>query len=211
MKDRLVTAIADLEEEEAIRLVKAMLDEGMDPNIILDASRDGMKIIGDRYEAKEYFLPELIVSGELLKEVGALIKPKLREQAGGGKPAGTVLLGTVAGDIHDLGKDVVSFMLDVNNFEVHDLGVDVPSQVFVKKVGELKPDILGMSGFLTLAYDQMKKVVTELKEAGLRNEVKIMIGGAVMDDQSAKYIGADAYGADASAAVKLAKAWMGGK
>ncbi len=207
MKQRLVNAISDMQEEEAIRLVKEMLDAGTDPQVILDASREAMAIVGNRYERKEYFLPELIIAGDLLKEIGALVKPRLKAK-GAGKAAGKVLLGTVAGDIHDIGKDVVGFMLDVNNFEVRDIGVDVPSDVFVKNIKEFQPDVVGMSGFLTQAFDQMKHTVEAIQKAGLRGKVKIMIGGAIMDATVAQYVGADAYGADASAAVKLATGWV---
>lgn len=207
MKQRLVNAISDMQEEEAIRLVKEMLDAGTDPQVILDASREAMAIVGNRYERKEYFLPELIIAGDLLKEIGALVKPRLKAK-GAGKVAGKVLLGTVAGDIHDIGKDVVGFMLDVNNFEVRDIGVDVPSEVFVKNIKEFQPDVVGMSGFLTQAFDQMKHTVEAIQKAGLRGKVKIMIGGAIMDATVAQYVGADAYGADASAAVKLATGWV---
>jgi 5-methyltetrahydrofolate--homocysteine methyltransferase len=169
-----------------------------------------MAIVGQRYEEKDYFLPELIIAGDMLKAIGDMVKPKLRAQAAHSKPLGKVVLGTVAGDIHDLGKDVVGFMLDVSNFEVHDLGVDVAAEKFVQAIQEIKPEVVGLSGFLTLAFDQMKLTVEAIKEAGLRDSVKIMIGGAIMDDSSAKYVGADAYGADATAAVKLAKSWTGG-
>ncbi|MGA2766215.1 MAG: cobalamin-dependent protein [Spirochaetia bacterium] len=207
MKQRLVNAISDMQEEEAIKLVKEMLDAGTDPQLILDASREAMAIVGNRYERKEYFLPELIIAGDLLKEIGALVKPRLKAK-GAGKVAGKVLLGTVAGDIHDIGKDVVGFMLDVNNFEVRDIGVDVPADVFVKNIKEFQPDVVGMSGFLTQAFDQMKHTVEAIRKAGLRGKVKIMIGGAIMDATVAQYVGADAYGADASAAVKLATGWV---
>ena len=211
MKEKLVTLIADMEEEEAIKLAQEMIDSGEDPNVVLDAGREAMTIVGQRYEEKEYFLPELIIAGDMLKAIGDIVKPKLAEQRAGSPAAGTVVIGTVAGDIHDLGKDVVSFMLDVNHFEVHDLGVDVPAETFVQKVAEIKPQVVGMSGFLTMAYEQMKKTVDALNEAGLRDGVKIMIGGAIMDDAAAKFIGADAYGADASAAVRLCQDWTGGK
>ena len=211
MKEQLVTLIADMEEDEAIKLAQEMIDSGVDPNIVLDAGREAMTIVGQRYEEKEYFLPELIIAGDMLKAIGDIVKPKLAEQRAGTPPAGKVVIGTVAGDIHDLGKDVVSFMLDVNHFEVHDLGVDVPAETFVQKVAELKPQVVGLSGFLTMAYEQMKKTVDALKEAGLRDGVKVMIGGAIMDDAAARFIGADAYGADASAAVRLCQDWTGGK
>ena len=207
MKERLVNAISDMQEEEAIRLVKEMLDAGTDPQVILDASREAMTIVGNRYERKEYFLPELIIAGDLLKEIGSLVKPMLKGK-GSGKSIGKVLLGTVAGDIHDIGKDVVGFMLDVNNFEVKDIGVDVPAEVFVRTIREFQPDVVGLSGFLTQAFDEMKRTVAAIREAGLRGKVKIMIGGAIMDSSVAQYVGADAYGADATAAVKLATSWV---
>ena len=170
-----------------------------------------MAIVGDRFETREYFLPELIIAGEMLKAIGDLVKPKLQADTPQAKPLGKVVIGTVAGDIHDIGKDIVSFMLDVNNFEVHDLGVDVPSEKFVEAIEEVKPEVVGMSGFLTLAFDQMRVTVEAIKEAGLRDSVKIMIGGSMMDESAAQYIGADAYGTDATAAVKLAKSWTGGE
>jgi methanogenic corrinoid protein MtbC1 len=210
MKEQLINTIADMQEDEALKLAQQMLDSGEDPAEILDAGKEAMKIVGDRYDHKEYFLPELIVGGEILKEIGDIVKPKLKSQAGGGKPMGTVVMGTIEGDIHDIGKDVVGFMLDVNSFVVHDLGVDVPAAKFVEAIHEFNPDIVGMSGFLTLAFDQMKTTVDAIREAGLRDRVKIMIGGAPMDDAAAIYVGADAFGADATAAVKLAKDWMGG-
>lgn len=208
MKENLVDAIADMREEEAIQLVKEMLDAGEDPFIILEACREAMAIVGDLFEKKEYFLPELIIAGDMLKEIGDLVKPKLQGEGTKAEPVGKVVLGTVAGDIHDIGKDIVAFMLDVNNIEVHDLGVDVPPDKFVEKVKEIKPEVVAMSGLLTLAFDQMKITVEALAEAGLRDSVKIMIGGAAMNEDAATYIGADAYGADATAAVKLAQGWM---
>jgi methanogenic corrinoid protein MtbC1 len=207
MKEQFVKAVSDMQEEEAVRLAKAMLDSGTDPQVILDASREAMTIVGSRYEHNEYFLPELIMAGDLMKKIAALVKPKLETQASG-VPKGKVLIGTVAGDIHDIGKDVVCFMLDVNNFEVTDLGVDVPADVFVQKIKEIKPNVVGLSGFLTRAFDQMKLTVAAIQDAGLRGTVKIMIGGAIMDPSVAQYVGADAYGADAVAAVRLAKGWV---
>lgn len=212
MKEELVTAIADMQEEEALRLTQELLDTGQDPMVALDACREAMAIVGERYDQKEYFLPELIIAGDMLKTIGDLVKPKLKEQqaANSESISGKVVIGTVAGDIHDLGKDVVSFMLEVNQFEVHDLGIDVPAEKFVEAIKETQPNVVGLSGFLTMGFDQMRVTVEAIKEAGLRDKVKIMIGGAIMDDDAAQYIGADAYGADASAAVKLAKSWTGG-
>ncbi|MEI6385390.1 MAG: cobalamin-dependent protein [Spirochaetota bacterium] len=208
MKESLIKAIADMEEEEAMKIARKMLDSGVDPWLILDYSKEAMEVVGARYEKKEYFLPELIIAGDLLKEIGVLLKPSLKARATTSKAQGKVLIGTVAGDIHDIGKDVVSFMLDVNNFEVLDIGIDVPAETFVQKIKEFKPDVVGLSGFLTQAFDQMKVTVEAIKAAGLRDKVKIMIGGAIMDTKVSTYVGADAFGADASAAVKLVKAWL---
>jgi methanogenic corrinoid protein MtbC1 len=211
MKEKLVTAIADMKEEAAMSLARAMLDKGEDPQAILDAGSKAMTFIGNRYDAGEYFLPELILAGDMMKQLGDLVKPKLGGKAAQTKPLGKVVIGTVAGDIHDIGKDVVAFMLDVNNFEVHDLGADVSRETFAKKITEVKPDVVGMSGFLTLAFDQMKLTVEAIREAGMREKVKIMIGGSIMNEEAAEYAGADAYGADAMTAVKLTKSWTGGK
>jgi methanogenic corrinoid protein MtbC1 len=207
MKDKLVAAIADMQEEEALRLAREMLEGGADPQLILDASREAMSVVGARYERKEYFLPELIIAGDLLKAIGALVKPKLKAEARGAT-IGKVLMGTVAGDIHDIGKDIVCFMLDVSNFEVKDLGVDVPAETFVEQIRQFKPGVVGLSGFLTQAFDEMKVTVDAIRTSGLRDAVKIMIGGAIMDASVATYVGADAYGPNATTAVKLARDWL---
>jgi 5-methyltetrahydrofolate--homocysteine methyltransferase len=198
MKDQLVNAIQE------------MLDAGENPQVILDACREAMAIVGERYEQREYFLPELVVAGEMLEQIGELVKPRLEGEAVQAEPVGKIVLGTVAGDIHDIGKDIVAFMLEVNNYQVFNLGVDVPAQTFVEKLKEVDADILALSGFLTLAFDQMKLTVKAVQEAGLRDEVKIMIGGAPMDEAVVEYIGADAFGPDAAAAVRLANDWIGG-
>ena len=207
MSGELTKAIAELEENEALRLTREKLDSGEDPQLILEESRKGMEIIGKRFSDGTYFLPELIYSAEILKEITEIVKPKLKgeEQT---KRLGKCIIGTVAGDIHDIGKDIVVFMLDVNGFEVYDLGVDVPPQTFVEKIKETGAPIVGLSGFLTLAFDSMKETVDAIKAAGLRDKVNIMIGGGQMDEEIRKYAGADAYGLDAMAAVSLAKTWL---
>jgi len=210
MKERLVEAIADVREDEALRQAKELLESSADPQTALAACREAMAIVGKRYEEGEYFLPHLIIAGDIMKGIGELAKPYLRTSGSQGPSMGRVVIGTVAGDIHDLGKDVVTFMLEGSDFEVRDLGVDVPVERFVEAVREFRPRILGMSGFLTLAFDQMKSTVEALRAAGLRDGVKIMIGGAPMDDAAARYVGADAYGRDATAAVKLAMGWVEG-
>jgi methanogenic corrinoid protein MtbC1 len=203
-----VNLLADLKEDEVINLTKKRIDSGEDVMKILEDARKGMEIVGDRFAGGEYFLPELVFSGELLKQITALVKPHLTG-ATQTKRIGKVVLGTVAGDIHDIGLNIVDFMLDVNGFEVFNLGVDVPADKFVEKVKETSAPIVGLSGFLTPAFDAMKETVEAIEKAGLREKVKVMIGGGQMDDEVKKYAKADAFGKDAMAAVSLAKNWIG--
>ena len=207
MSGELTNAIANLEENEALRLTREKLDSGEEPQLILEESRNGMEIIGKRFSDGTYFLPELIYSAEILKEITEIVKPKLQGEVQTAR-LGKCIIGTVTGDIHDIGKDIVVFMLDVNGFEVYDLGVDVAPQMFADKIKETGASIVGLSGFLTLAFDSMKETVDVIQAAGLRDKVKIMIGGGQMDEEIRKYAGADAYGQDAMTAVALAKTWI---
>ena len=209
MAENLANTLANLKEEEALQIAEQRLNAGEDPLTILDDARLGMEIVGKRFETREYFVPELVYSGEILKEITNMVKPKLTKE-GEVKRLGKIVIGTVAGDIHDIGKDIVTFMLDINGFEVYDLGVDIPAQMFVDKINETDARIVGLSGFLTLAFDAMKETIEVIKAAGLRDKVKIMVGGGLIDEEIKKYTGADAYGRDAVAAVSLAKNWVGG-
>jgi methanogenic corrinoid protein MtbC1 len=208
MAGGLVITLADLKEKEAFKIVEDRLNAGEEPLKILDDARMGMEIVGKRFADSEYFIPDLVYSGEILKEITELVKPKLAKAAEI-KRLGKIVIGTVAGDIHDIGKNIVVFMLDVNGFEVYDLGVDVPVQKFVDKVKESGAPIVGLSGFLTLAYDSMKQTIEAIKDAGLRDKVRVMIGGGQITEEVMKYTGADAYGRDAMAGVSLAKKWAG--
>ena len=205
----LVEAITDMREEDAVHTAQEMLDKGTSPLEVLDNCREAMSLIGQRFEAGDCFVPELILAGEVLRQISEVVKPKLTQTVTQ-KKLGRVVIGTVEGDIHDIGKDIVTFMLDVNGFDVHDIGVDVPAAKFVEEIKTFQPQVVGLSGFLTLAYDPMKNTVQALKDAGLRDKVKIMIGGGQIDEQIRQYTGADAYGKDAMAAVALAKSWVGG-
>jgi methanogenic corrinoid protein MtbC1 len=209
MAGDLVKLLADLKEQEALKVVKERLAKGDDALKILEDARKGMEIVGSRFASSQYFIPDLVYSGEILKAVSELVKPKLTKAAGT-KKMGKIVFGTVAGDIHDIGKDIVVFMLDVNGFEVFDLGVDVPVQKFIDKIKETKAPIVGLSGFLTLAFDSMKDTIDAMTSAGLRDKVKVMIGGGQMSEEVRKYTGADAYGKDAMAGVSLAKKWIAG-
>jgi methanogenic corrinoid protein MtbC1 len=208
MTEDLVNTLADLKEEEAIKIVKERLNANEDPLKILEDARKGMEMVGQRFANSEYFIPDLVYSGEILKSVTELVKPRLSKETES-KKLGKIVFGTVAGDIHDIGKDIVVFMLDVNGFEVYDLGVDVPAQKFVEKIKETGASIVGLSGFLTLAFDSMKRTVEAIQAAGLRDKAKVMIGGGQITEEVRKYTGADAYGKDAMAGVTLAKKWIG--
>ena len=203
----LIDVLADLKEEEGLQLVRDKLDAGEDPMKILEDARGAMEIVGKRFASGEYFIPELIYSGEILKTITDLVKPKLTKVADT-KHLGKIVFGTVAGDIHDIGKNIVIFMLEVNGFEVFDLGIDIPAPKFVEKIKETGATIVGLSGFLTLAFDSMKQTVDEIKAAGLRDNVKIMIGGGQITEEVMKFAGADGYGTDAMTGVKLAKKWV---
>jgi len=204
LTEDIVSALIDLKEKEVLEIVQHRLNIGDNPMSIMSDARCAMETIGNRFASGEYFIPDLVYSGVILREISDIVKPKLTGEAEI-KRVGKIVFGTVAGDIHDIGKDIVVFMLDINGFEVYDLGVDVPVQKFVEKIKETGAPIVGLSGFLTLAFDAMKETVVAIKTAGLRDKVKIMIGGGQIDEAVRKYTGADAYGKDAMAAVSLAK------
>jgi 5-methyltetrahydrofolate--homocysteine methyltransferase len=208
MTQKLTEAFVDMREEEVLKRTEELLEEGTEPMAILDACRKALDIIGKRFETGESFVPELIMAGEMMNAVTEMVKPKLTQDKST-EPIGKVLLGTVEGDIHDIGKDVVSFTLEANGFEVIDLGVDVPPDTFVQKIKEIQPDVIGLSGLLTLAFESMKVTVDAITEAGLRDQVKIMIGGAPVDELVREHSGADGWGKDAMEAVALAKQWIG--
>jgi len=206
---KLVEAIAEMREEEAVALARAMLDAGEDPLRVLGLCREAMDVVGKRFEKGEYFLPELVLAGEMLENIGAIAKPLMQQGSGVEvKKLGRVMIGTVHGDLHDIGKNIVTFMLDINGFEVKDIGIDVPVAKFVEEIRAFRPQVVGLSGFLTLAFDSMKETVAAIEAAGLRKDLKIMIGGGQVDEAVRNYTGADAYGGNAVAAVGLCRKWM---
>ncbi len=207
MSEKIAALIAEVEEDKTLEEVRKALDEGTDPLSLVEALRDGMSVVGDRYEAREYFLPELILAAEIFKEAIALIEPRL--QGDNIATKGSVVIGTAQGDIHDIGKNIVATMLRCNGYDVHDLGVDVPPQAFVEKASQTRAGLVAISGLLTLAFDAMKDTVDALAEAGLRDKLKIIIGGGPVNEKVLEYCGADAYGKDPSEAIKLAGSYMG--
>ena len=215
MSQEFIDALADLEEDRAIEMAEERLDAGEDPMAVLDDLKEGMGIVGDRYAADEYFIPDLMYAGEIIEQISALLQEEMPEQEE--ETIGTVVLGTVKDDIHDIGKDLVYFMFDLNGFEVIDLGVDVPIEDFVEAVEEHQPDIVALSGFLTAAFDSMKETVEALEEAGLVEEYeegktregrKVMIGGGQITDDVRNYVGADGFENDAPGGVTRAKEWL---
>jgi methylmalonyl-CoA mutase cobalamin-binding domain/chain len=206
MTESLVRALVEMQEDEALRKTREMLDEGADPLGILEACSTAMETVGMRFEKGEYFLPHLMMAGEMLRQISEIIKPLIREEKGAAG-RGRVLIGTVKGDIHDIGKNIVTFLLAANGFEVRDIGIDQPPEKFVEAIQAFRPQVVGMSGLLTLAFDSMKKTVEAIEAAGLRKEVRIMIGGGQITEKVREYTGADAYGPDAVAGVRLARQW----
>lgn len=197
--------------DETKRLVRKAVDElRIDPlDVVEKALRPAMGVVGEKFEEGEFFLAELIVSGQLFKEImSEIIEPKLG-LGEAGRRLGTVVIGTVKGDLHDIGKNIVATMLRIAGFEVIDLGVDVPTEKFVEAVEKYRPDILGMSALLTTVIDEIKHVIDALKSKGLRDKVKIVVGGAAVTESFAKEVGADGYGKDAVEAVRVCKKLLG--
>jgi methanogenic corrinoid protein MtbC1 len=208
MSDQLATALADLEEESALKLVQERLDAGDDPMAILKSCHEGMAMVGKRYEGSEYYVSDLIMAGEIFKEAMALLGSRLKADTSSKR--GKVVAGTVKGDIHDIGKDILVTILKAANYDVLDLGVDVPPQKFVEAVKESGATIVGLSGLLTTSFESMKETVAAFEAAGLRSRVKVMVGGGPVNEMVRAYVSADAFGADAQAAVTLCNQWIGG-
>jgi 5-methyltetrahydrofolate--homocysteine methyltransferase len=206
---QLVEWLSDMNEDDALDLAKKMLlEEGVSPLRVLELCRNAMDIVGKRFEEGEYFLPELVLAGEMLETIGAIAKPLITHAPGEEpKKLGKVLIGTVHGDLHDIGKNIVSFMLDINGFDVKDIGIDVPVKTFIEEIRAYEPDVVGLSGFLTLAFDSMKETIAAIEKEGMRQQFKVMIGGGQIDETVRAYTGADAFGINAVEAVNLCRSW----
>ncbi|MDT3700223.1 MAG: cobalamin-dependent protein [Thermincola sp.] len=205
----LTEAVGELDEQKVQSLLAdfvAANPSEEEAHQVVDACQKGMEIVGDLYERGEYFVGDLIFAGELLSEAVNTLKPVL---SGENKSnIGSMILGTVHGDLHDIGKNIFKSMAEAAGFVVYDLGIDLPASAFVEKIKEVKPAIVGMSGVLTLALDAMKETVDLLKEEGLRDSVKIIIGGNPVSAEANKHIGADAYTTNAAAGVKICQGWV---
>ena len=201
---QLADALASLDEDEVAKLVRERIDAGIDAMSVINECRSGMDIVGERYKSGEYFLSELVVSGEIFKECMKVLEPLLK--AGGQQETlARMVLGTVKGDIHNIGKDIVAVLLKGAGFEVHDLGVDVAPQAFVEKLVETEAPILGLSGLLTPSFESMKETVEAVEAAGLRDRVRVIVGGGVVTELVRKHVGADAFSSDGLRGVEMCK------
>ncbi len=199
------TSLIEGDPDATVAGVKQAIAAGVEPMAIIDGALvTGMRTVGEKYASGEYFLPNLIVSANGMKQAMALLEPELKARRQHMKSAGTVVIGTVRGDIHEIGKSLVGTMLAANGFEVHDLGVDVPIDTFVARVKETGANLVGLSALLTTTMHGQKDVIEALAKAGLRGQVKVMVGGAPVSRTWADGIGADGWAQDAVSAVDLA-------
>lgn len=205
--EKLTQAIVELNEQNARQICEYMLDNGVDPIEVFDACKQGMVRIGELFEQKEYYLSELIMAGGVMQGVFGIVKPKLKETAG--KSLVTVLIGTVEGDYHDIGKNIVISVLEASGYEVVDIGVDVTPDKFVDQIKEHNPQVVGMSGLLTEAIGPMKKTVDAIQDSGLRDRVKIIIGGGLVNEEVKEYVGADGCANDVTAGQRIIGQWVG--
>jgi methylmalonyl-CoA mutase cobalamin-binding domain/chain len=206
---QLTQLLGDLMEDQVLAFLKTFVD--MNPTdeeveSVIKACQEGMAIVGDRFERGEYFVGDLIFAGELMTEAMDMLKPIIQHSSR--EKLGVMVIGTVQGDLHDIGKNIYRGMAEAVGFEVHDIGIDQSPAAFVEKVREVRPDVLGMSGVLTLALEAMKQTVDALKEAGLRDDLKIIIGGNPVSKDACEYIGADAFTTNATEGVRIAEEWM---
>lgn len=200
----LVHLLADLEEEVVLEIVRKRIQTGDDLMQILEECNKGMQIVGTRYEQGEYYIAGLIMSGEIFREVVEMIQPLLVKNTEK-KSSGRILVGTVSGDIHDIGKNMLGMLLTCYGFTVIDLGVDVPPAEFAARAMENKPDIVCLSGLITASFEMMRETVLMLQSESARNNLSfpILIGGGMIDEQVCKYVGADYWSRDAMAGVRL--------
>ena len=204
----LSSAIDEGDREKTLQITAEAISAGANPqDIIVHGLQAGMGVVGEKFSNGEYFLPDMLMAARAMKAALELLKPSLKET--GIPTIGKVVIGTVEGDMHDIGKNVVATFLSGNGFEVFDLGLNVTVTKFIEEVSEKKPDILGMSALLTTTMPVMGRVIKALEEAGLRNNVKVIVGGAPVTQDYANYIGADAYAHDGGKAVPVCRQLLG--
>lgn len=205
--EKLIESLATNDEDPSLQAVQEALNLGMQPYEIVNSGiTKGLQIVGKKFEDKDYFLPDLLLAADIVKKIMGILDPLMK--AGEGSYVGKVVVGTVESDIHDIGKNIVIALLQSGGFETFDLGVDVPTQTFVEKVKEVNPNILAMSALLTTTMENMRDVIDALKKEGLRDDLRVIIGGACITEEFVKEIGADALGADAIEALEICKQWI---
>jgi methanogenic corrinoid protein MtbC1 len=204
IRQELITHLADLDEGHVLEIVHRMIDEGHDPLAIIQGCEYAMRLVGERYEKREYYLSALIMAGEIFREVMMLTQPSMEERLTG-NASGRVLLGTAQGDIHDIGKDIAALALRCHGFTVDDLGVDVASERFLERVQINQPDIIGLSGLVTVAYESMRQTVQLIRShtSPERPTIPIIIGGSTLSEAICRFIGADFWVTDAMEGVRI--------
>ncbi len=207
MGQELTQKFQELDEDGVLKLVRQAIEDGADPQLILNACQDGMSTVGEKFEKGIYFISDLMLSGHIFRQVSELVKPLFGDGLDA-ETKGKVIIGTASGDIHDIGKDIVVTLLEANSYEVIDLGVDVPAERFVAAVQETGALVVGLSGLLTVAFDSMKDTIQALEDAGLRQKVKVMIGGAIITQNICEHTGADGWGNNGQIAVNFCKEWI---
>lgn len=204
----LITAMAEIDDERVLDFVNQYLAEGRQPFDVLGDLKKGMDIVGEKFSNNEYFLVELVMAAELFKRSMEILEPKLLATQDKGAGSGKIVIGTVEGDVHYIGKNLVVAFLLSNGYEVFDLGEDVSAEKFIAKLKETGAKVLALSGLITITHDVMKKTIEALTEAGLRDKVKVMIGGGDIDQSIVEYTGADAFGKDAMSSIEIAKRFL---
>jgi len=205
---KLSESMIALDKEMVLAAVKEGLASGVDPLKLVDEARDGLEVVGDKFDQGEYFLMELMRAAQIFQAAAEILNPEIREKYGGVSTKGKVLIGTVAGDIHDLGKNIVKILLECGGVEVVDLGVDVPVEVFVEKMKEVKPDVVGMSALLTASIPQMKASIEVIEVAGMRKSAKVIVGGGIVGEVDLSEVKADYATTNANEGVKVISDWI---
>ena len=206
MSKKLVEAMADLDEDVVLAEVKALMEQNVPSLDIISYLQEGMGTVGKRFEEKEYFLSELIMSAEIFNEASQMLGD---DGSSGESKYGVFVMGTIYDDIHDIGKNIVTTVMASNGFRVIDLGVDVPTAKYIEAIKEYKPKVIGISCLLTTAFDNIKECISTIEKEGLRKDLKVLIGGGPVDEATCKYVGADHVCKNAQETVEYSKKYMG--
>ena len=207
--DKIVEAIIELDEQAALELADGRIKSGTEPVEILERCREGMSLVGEKFESGDFFLSEMIMAAEIFNQIMNIVRPHLKSALS--EPRGKVVIGTVEGDVHDIGKNIAIALLKAEGFDIVDLGVDVPPATFVEAIREHEPDIVGMSSLLTVALETTKQTIDAITEAGLRDKVRIIVGGGRIDSHATEYIKPDASTDNAAQGVRMCIGLMRGE